>query len=145
MASINFFSEKITFKLKNKKKISVWIKKSIEMEGRSLESLSFIFCSDQYLLKINAEYLNHATLTDIITFDQSNGPSGGLEGDIYISIDRVKENAQQLQVSFDDEVSRVIIHGVLHLIGYTDKDDKSRVEMRKKEDAYLSLRNQSFT
>jgi probable rRNA maturation factor len=141
MASINFFSEEIIFKLKNKKEISNWIKKSIEKEGRSLECVNFIFCSDQYLLKINTEYLNHNTLTDIITFDQSNDLTGGLEADIYISIDRVKENASQLEILFDEEICRVIIHGILHLMGYTDKDEKSRLEMRKKEDAYLLLRN----
>lgn len=111
------------------------------MEGRTLELLNIIFCSDNYLLKINTEYLNHNTLTDIVTFDQSNSTADGLEGDIYISIERVKENAQMLQQSFDDELCRVMIHGVLHLIGYTDKSARAKIAMRKKEDAYLSLLN----
>jgi probable rRNA maturation factor len=140
MASINFFSEEINFKLKHPRKTSNWIKGSITKEKKSVESLNFIFCADSYLLEINTEYLNHKSLTDIITFNQSNNSKNGLEGDIYISIDRVIENSKKLKVLFDEELHRVIIHGVLHLIGYNDKDDNSKALMRKKEDAYLSLR-----
>ncbi len=145
MSSINFFTEEISFKFKNKKKIVTWILNSISKEKKSVESINFIFCSDEYLLEINTKYLNHKALTDIITFDQSSGNGIGLEGDIYISIDRVRENAVQLQVLFHHELHRVMIHGVLHLIGYKDKDTKSKLLMRKKEDAYLSLLNESFT
>jgi probable rRNA maturation factor len=139
MASINFFNEDIKFKLEHPIKTSRWIKESIKIEHKSLEQLNFIFCSDSFLLKINKEYLNHNTLTDIVTFDNREGEKPIL-GDIFISIDRVRENAEKFGVSFDSEIHRVIIHGVLHLIGYGDKDVKAKAKMRKKEDAYLSLR-----
>jgi rRNA maturation RNase YbeY len=139
MALINFFSEEIKFKLDHPIKTTRWIKEVIKAEKKSLNQLNFIFCSDLYLLQINKEYLNHKTLTDIVTFDNSDGDKSIL-GDIFISVDRVVENADQFKASFDQELHRVIIHGVLHLIGYGDKDDRSKAKMRKKEDAYLSLR-----
>jgi rRNA maturation RNase YbeY len=139
MSKINFFTEEIKFKLDHPIKTSRWIKETIKAEKTTLAQLNFIFCSDSYLLKFNTEYLNHNTFTDIITFD--NADEGGLmAGDIFISIDRVRENAQKFKVSFDTELHRVIIHGVLHLLGYGDKDIPSKTKMRKKEDAYLSLR-----
>jgi len=101
--------------------------------------LNFIFCSDNYLLKINVEHLNHDTYTDIITFDYSK--EDRISGDIFISIDRVEENAKSHKTSFENELHRVIIHGVLHLLGYGDKEPGQKAEMRQKEDFCLSLRD----
>ena len=139
MPSIKFFTEDIDFKLPHPRKTSSWIKSTIQKEKQVLTSLNYIFCSDEYLFSINVEYLNHKTYTDIITFDMSEG-SGSIEGDIFISIERVKENAEELEVPFEVELHRVIIHGALHLIGYSDKTSTQKSTMRKKEDAYLSLR-----
>jgi probable rRNA maturation factor len=139
MAAINFFSQVSSFKVPHPRKTSAWIQATIKKEKGKLGQLNFIFCSDEDLLKINIEYLNHKTYTDIITFDTSDG-EGPLEGDIFISIDRVKDNAGKLELAFVDELHRVIIHGVLHLLGYSDKTPTKKKEMRKKEDAYLSLR-----
>jgi rRNA maturation RNase YbeY len=140
MLPINFFSEKVRFKLPAPQKTRSWIKKVIDQEGRELGSLNIIFCSDSYLLKLNQDHLNHDTLTDIITFDYTEGPKSPLSGDIFISIHRVRENASKFDNSFDAELHRVIIHGVLHLLGYTDKSKSQKSTMRIKEDAYLSLR-----
>lgn len=139
MPVINFFSEDVAFKLKHPRKTTNWIKESILKEKRILQGLNYIFCSDEYLLQMNLEYLNHKTLTDIITFDNSEIPKH-IAGDIFISIDRVKENADKFGRPFDEELHRVIIHGALHLVGYTDKDNRNKALMRKKEDTYLSLR-----
>lgn len=139
MAAVQFFSQGISFKLKDQKKVIRWVNQTIKAEGAKLGSLNFIFCSDQYLADINRQYLNHNTFTDIITFDNSEDQSD-IEGDIFISIERVKENAQSLDLPFIDELHRVLIHGVLHLLGYSDKRPSKKKEMRGKEDAYLSLR-----
>jgi rRNA maturation RNase YbeY len=139
MALINYFSEDISFKLPKPLKTSAWIKRVVAHEEKKLIQLNYIFCSDDYLLRINQNYLNHKTLTDIVTFDNS-GDEGVIEGDVFISIERVLDNATKLQLDFDQELHRVIIHGVLHLIGYADKSKMQKMEMRKKEDAYLSLR-----
>lgn len=139
MALINFFSEEIDFTLPKPRRTSQWIKDSAKHEKKSLKSINIIFCSDKYLNEINIQYLNHQTFTDIITFDQSEDPSI-LEGDIFISIERIHDNSVKFNTSFDNELHRVIIHGVLHLIGYTDKKVADKELMRKKEDAYLSLR-----
>jgi probable rRNA maturation factor len=139
MAAINFFSQDIPFKIRTPRKISAWISRVLKKEGQNLHQLNFVFCSDQYLGSLNIQYLNHKTLTDIITFDNSDG-SGNIEGDIFISIDRVEENAKKYSRTFDDELHRVLIHGVLHLVGYSDKTLRNKAEMRKKEDACLSLR-----
>ena len=139
MPSITFFEEDIKFKLKQKKSIRGWIVNTINTEGYKLKSLSFIFCSDNYLLQINQQYLNHDTLTDIITFDNSD--QGGLVmGDIFISVDRIRENATQLQITETDEMHRVMIHGVLHLLGYKDKTVDDKKKMTQKEDFYLQQR-----
>lgn len=142
MAAVDFFAQDISFKLRKPRKTKQWILEAIARERKQLEHLNYIFCSDAYLLSMNEQYLNHKTLTDIITFDNS-GKKGIIEGDIFISIERVKSNAEELQTSFDEELHRVMIHGVLHLIGYSDKSVTAKVRMRKKEDAYLSLRNKS--
>ena len=126
--------EDIDFQLVNQNLLSSWIEKTIESEGATLGAVSYIFCSDDYLHQMNVEYLNHDTLTDVITFPYNDNP---IEGDIFISIDRVKDNAQDLAVAFDDELHRVMIHGVLHLCGYSDKTDEQKAEMRQKEDEYL--------
>jgi probable rRNA maturation factor len=138
MASINFFSEKIRFSFKPERKTARWIKSIINGNGFNLSEINFIFCSDEHLGEINLQYLNHKTLTDIITFDYSDGDH--LQGDIFISIPRVKENALKFKVDFDTELHRVIIHGVLHLMGFKDKTKSQKAAMREKEDACLSLR-----
>lgn len=139
MPSVHYFYEDVNFKLSKSLITNRWIKKVIKIEKGKLDSLNFIFCSDAYLLEINKEYLNHNTYTDIITFDNSED-EGGLNGDIFISIERVKENAIKLQTPFEEELNRVMIHGVLHLMGHNDKSDQDKKLMRKREDAYLSLR-----
>ncbi len=137
MPSIDFLSEGITFKPKNQKKLRGWIRSVIQSEGRGFTSLAYIFCTDSYLLGLNRDYLKHKTLTDIITFDYSEGQD--VEGEIYISIDRVKENAIKFEKPFEDELHRVIIHGVLHILGFSDKSRAQKLTMRKKEEACLSL------
>ncbi len=138
-ASIQFFYEDIDFKLKNSRKITPWLKNAIKQEGKIAGDLNFIFCSDEHLIKINREYLHHDTYTDIITFDTSE-EQNRISGDIFISFDRVKENAAKFQTKIEDELHRVIMHGILHLVGYSDKTSKNKIIMREKEDAYLSLR-----
>ncbi|PSR55300.1 rRNA maturation RNase YbeY [Adhaeribacter arboris] len=137
---IEFISEEVDFTLKDVDKVKSWIDQVIVDHQFRLENITYIFCSDEYLYNINQTYLNHDTLTDIITFDNSDEEET-LESDIFISIDRVKENASQLNISFTDELHRVIIHGVLHLMGYDDKEESSKAIMRQKEDKYLSLRD----
>lgn len=139
MASINFFTQELDFKVPHPRKTKAWIKEVIRREKKTLQELNYIFCSDAYLLTINEQYLNHKTFTDIITFDNS-GQNGLIEGDIFISIERVADNAYTLGLDFEDELLRVMIHGVLHLSGYKDKNAQDRSAMRKKEDACLSLR-----
>lgn len=137
MPSINFLSEGIDFKPKNQNKLKSWIKRVIESEGRELSSLVYIFCGDTYLLSINQDYLKHKTLTDIITFDYSE--SDQVDGEIYISIERVQENALRFEKTFEEELHRVMIHGVLHILGLKDKSPAQKSAMRKKEEACLSL------
>lgn len=136
---INFFNEDVQFTLKDKIRIRQWIRKSIEIEDFKLGELNFIFCSDSYLLQINQEYLKHDTYTDIITFDNSEN-SELISGDIFISIDRVTENAERLQINLQNELHRVMIHGVLHLMGYPDKKKEEKLLMTSKEDFYLAQR-----
>jgi probable rRNA maturation factor len=136
MAGIDFHNQDISFKLSNPRKTKLWIKAAIKDEGYRLNQVNYIFCSDEYLREMNIEYLNHKTYTDIITFDNSD-EKGQIEGDIFISIDRVRENAIKLKTEFSDELRRVLIHGILHLIGYSDKSARKKAEMRKREDFYL--------
>ena len=140
MAKVLFFSESVDFSIARPLKIVRWIKRVIKTEGFTPGDLNIIFCNDEGLREINIQYLNHTTYTDIITFDHSEEP-GIVEGDIFISIDRVKENAIKLGSLFDDELHRVIIHGVLHLIGYRDKQPEEKKLMRLKEDACLLMRD----
>jgi rRNA maturation RNase YbeY len=122
---------------KDRTKIKEWIKQAIKKEKYKLGELSYNFCSDEYLLQINIEHLNHDFYTDIITFELNEDKT--IIGDIYISIDRVKDNAKQNNKSFTNELMRVLIHGVLHLCSYKDKTKKDAANMREKEDYYLSL------
>jgi rRNA maturation RNase YbeY len=139
MASgIHFHIEEIEFKIPHPLKTKKWLSSAAEKEGFSIKEINYIFCSDVYLLQINKEYLNHNYLTDIITFDNSE-EEGLIESDIFISIDRVKDNSIEFQENFERELKRVMIHGLLHLIGYGDKSPKEKIEMRKREEAYLSL------
>ncbi|WP_179344613.1 rRNA maturation RNase YbeY [Winogradskyella ursingii] len=135
MISFNYETD---FKLNNPHAVSQWISKTIEEENRTEGEINYIFCNDEYLYKINVDFLNHDTLTDIISFDYSVGNE--LHGDIYISIDRVKENANDFAVDFQDELARVMIHGVLHYCGYKDKLEHEAKTMRRKEDFYLGRR-----
>lgn len=135
-SKINFYSEN-SFKLQNPEKYSLWIENVISSEEKKLEEISYIFCNDDYLLNLNEEYLNHDTYTDIITFDYSIGRI--LQGDIYISTERVKENSEIYNVSFEEELRRVIVHGVLHLCGYKDKTNEESSIMREKEDEKIQL------
>ena len=116
-----------------------WLTQVATTENCDILSLSYIFCSDQYLHRINVEYLDHDTLTDIITFELGNPHDENIEGEIYISIDRVLDNADQMSVDFIMELSRVLVHGLLHLIGYPDKTTEEKEMMRGKEDHYLAL------
>lgn len=132
---INFNYEEIDFSLKNEERISSWITNTISEEAYKLEEINYVFCDDKYLHKLNLEFLNHDTLTDIISFDYSVGKL--IQGDIFISIERVKDNAMNFSVSFEEELHRVIIHGVLHYCGYKDKTDADSKIMREKENHYL--------
>lgn len=135
-SKINFYSEN-DFELGNSSHYSTWIEKVIATEGHKLEELSYIFCDDEYLLDLNRDYLDHDTYTDIITFDYSVGKI--VQGDIYISTERVAENAREYNVSFEEELRRVIIHGVLHLCGYRDKTAEETSLMRKKEEEKMKM------
>ena len=141
---IQFFNEDISFTIKHKGKIRSWINRSAKSENRRTGFINIILCSDRYLLSINKRHLNHNTFTDIITF-QYNEADNELSGDIYISIERVKENAEIFKQSFETELARVIIHGILHLAGYQDCDKQDKVLMRQKEDLYLSQRFPDFS
>lgn len=141
MHEINFFYEDTPFSLDQAAATSKWVTHIVTLENHQVKAVNFIFCSDQYLHKINLDYLNHDNFTDIITFDNKE-ENGLLEADIFISIERVMENARELNKPFQTELNRVIIHGILHLIGYQDKTSDQKKEMRKKEEACLSLRNQ---
>ena len=135
----NFFSEKITYSPKNKKKIRKLIELICKDQNKSLVFLNCIFCSDNYLLEINKKYLKHNFYTDVITFDHREKGDKNIEGDVYISIDRVKENAKLYGVKTESELTRVIIHGVLHLCGFGDKNKKEKKIMGDKENKYISL------
>jgi probable rRNA maturation factor len=139
MPAITFHEEDITYKLKNKTAVRKWITDTIKAEGYSLRELTYIFCTDEYLLQINRQYLDHDTYTDIITFDNSED-KGIIVGDIFISIERIRENAARFGVTDVQELHRVIIHGTLHLLGYKDKSVADKKKMTLKEDFYLDKR-----
>jgi|TARA_X000001036_G_C20577618_1_gene765362 rRNA maturation RNase YbeY len=131
---INYFSS-TDYVVNNKDELTLWLEAAIIKEGRTLGELVFNFCSDETLLKINKEFLNHDTLTDVITFDYC--VNNEVSGEVFISTERVRENANEYQQSFDQEKRRVMIHGVLHLCGYKDKTDKDRALMSEMESFYL--------
>ncbi len=129
--------ENLGFSLKEKASIKNWISKILKQEGKTPGSISYFFCTDEYLLHINRQFLQHDFYTDIITFDYSEKTK--VEGEIFISIDRVKENAHSFKQPFERELMRTIIHGILHLCGYTDKTAANKKTMRAKEDAAIKL------
>ena len=135
MSQIYFFSEETPFHLENPSIYEKWLRSVASEENNGINQLNYIFCSDEYLLKINIEHLNHNTFTDVITFEYASMP---IEGDIFISVDRIKENASEFNVSFMNELNRVMVHGLLHLLGYKDKTKEDKIEMTRKEDHYLS-------
>jgi rRNA maturation RNase YbeY len=135
---INFHAEAIDFKVLNPIKTKRWLKSVIESEGFELSEINYIFCNDEYLHTINVEFLQHDTLTDIITFDNSEEDQL-IEGDIFVSVERIIDNTKDFNTSFEQEFKRVIVHGVLHLCGYFDKTVKDEMLMRDKEDYYLRL------
>ncbi|RYE38151.1 MAG: rRNA maturation RNase YbeY [Sphingobacteriales bacterium] len=134
---INYFSEDINYVLKSKRKIKTWILGAIVAEDYQLDELNFIFCSDDYLLRINQQYLDHDTYTDVVTFDNSEALKT-ITGDIFISIDRIRENAAIYGHSAQVELCRVMIHGTLHLLGYRDKTKAEKQRMTEKENYYLA-------
>jgi probable rRNA maturation factor len=140
MSAINFFTEDVNYTLKSKTSIKKWIKETVIAEGYQLNELNFIFCSDEYLLRVNQDFLQHDYYTDVITFDNSETLKTIL-GDIFISIDRVKDNAKQNKATIHDELCRIMIHGTLHLLGYRDKTKKAKIEMTNREDFYLNARS----
>ena len=139
---IRYFTEDIDFAFKGKSVHNAWLKAVSEEEGRRPGQISVIFCSDPYLLEINRKYLGHDYYTDIITFDYSEGDT--ISGDLFISVDTVRSNAEYYSADFKDELDRVIVHGVLHLIGYDDHTDEQSAEMRAKENHYLERRPEFF-
>ena len=135
---VSYFQEDIRFELKGKALNNRWLKMVAESEVKKLGPLSIIFCSDNYILDINIKYLQHDYFTDIITFDYCEGDV--VSGDLFISIDSVRENALHYGVRFEDELDRVMVHGLLHLIGYDDHTAEETALMRQKEDYYISIK-----
>ncbi|WP_333807731.1 rRNA maturation RNase YbeY [Flavobacterium sp.] len=134
MISFNYETD---FELENEAQYEDWISRIIESEGFEEGEINYIFCDDQYLHKINVEYLDHDTLTDIISFDYTVGNL--IQGDIFVSVERVKDNANDYNVSFEDELKRVLSHGVLHYCGYKDKSPEDEALMRSKEEEKMQM------
>ena len=134
MIEFNYVVENQLF---NNELYANWLRKVVTSEAKLLGDIVYIFCDDVYLLKINQEYLQHDTFTDIITFDYSSGNT--IAGDLFISTERVRENALQFDVAFEDELRRVMVHGILHLVGYGDKDQGEEKLMRSKEEEKMKL------
>lgn len=135
---ISYYFQDTDFKFRDRRKTNEWLKLAAESEIRRIGNISIIFCSDNYVLDINQKYLQHDYFTDIITFDYCEGDR--LSGDLFISVDSVRENSVEFGTAFKDELNRVIIHGLLHLVGYDDHTEKDIKLMRSKENYYLSLR-----
>lgn len=131
------FNYELDFTLDNEQEYEDWLSEVITSESKTEGEINYIFCDDDYLLEINQQYLDHDTLTDIISFDYSIG--NDLHGDIFISIDRVKENALDFNVSFEEELKRVLVHGILHYCGYKDKSESEEKLMRQKEDEKIKM------
>lgn len=138
-SSIHFHSECISFALKQKKQAKNWIKTIAESFKKEIDFINFIFCSDNYLKEINHKHLNHNYFTDIVTFNYNS--ENKISGDLFLSIDRIRENAKTYQVTFEEELHRVMCHGILHLIGFNDKTASEQKIMREKENFCLSLKN----
>ncbi len=134
---IQYFNEDVPLPKLKKRKSTNWIKETILSEGKRLGDISFIFCSDNYLLEVNKTYLDHDYFTDIITFDYVEGTL--INGDIFISVDRVRDNSVEFKTTFEDEMNRILIHGILHLLGYKDKKKSDKLLMTEKEDFFLNL------
>ena len=134
---IRFFKEQTSFPIKNSSLLKERLLSLAAEHGYTIRALNYIFCDDEYLLQMNEQYLRHDTLTDILTFDHSESPTT-IEGDIFISAERVKENAQKFKTTFENELSRVMAHGLLHLMGYRDKTPSEKSAMRAKEEAFLT-------
>ena len=132
---INYFFEDTNFKFNKRRATSKWLKSAIALENKKLGDISIIYCSDDYLLEINKQYLSHDYYTDVITFNYCEGDL--ISGDIFISVDTIKANAEEYGASFDNELCRVMVHGILHLIGYDDDCEANQLIMRQKEDFYL--------
>ena len=143
MSELNFFTQETNFRIRKIRLLKKWLFETIKAENETLDTLSIIITSDEYLHQMNVEHLNHDTLTDVITFEY-NEENEPIQGDIFISIDRVKENANQFKQRQLDELHRIIIHGTLHLLGYKDKCDSDKKQMTQKEDYYLSLRPENL-
>lgn len=141
MDTIHFHAEDIAFEHSQSAVIKEWLTSVAKQENNDISTVSFIFCSDEYLHKINVEYLNHDDLTDVITFQYSEPNSGKIEGDIFISTERIAENAKTYDVDFYHELHRVIVHGTLHLLGYGDKSPEDKKQMTEKENFYLKQLN----
>ena len=139
--SIKYFNEDVPLPKIKKRRTSNWIKETILLEEKIVGDVSFIFCSDNYLLEVNKKYLTHDYYTDIITFDYVEGEL--ISGDIFISTDRVIENAKEFSTTMENELNRILIHGILHLLGYKDKIKKDKELMTFKEDYYLNVLNVS--
>jgi rRNA maturation RNase YbeY len=135
--SLSFQNQLISFLPKNRNQLKSWIRNVISMEGKNDGDISFIFTNDDNLLDINLKYLKHDFFTDIISFDYSEGLT--VSGDIFISLDRVRENSENLKTDLNEELKRVIIHGILHLCGYKDKTSEERVVMTNKENSSLQI------
>lgn len=135
--SIRFSAQSVNFDLREASKVKKWLTKVVIRRGKSVGNINYLFCDDEYLLEVNRQYLNHDTYTDIITFDYVAG--GLISGDILISIERVKDNAGKFGVTFECELHRVIVHGVLHLLGQGDKTEEEAREMRRQEEEALML------
>ena len=131
------FNYETDFTLDNEEAIAAWLTNVITSENKKEGEINYIFCDDEYLHKINLEYLNHDTLTDIISFDYTMGNE--ISGDIFVSVERVKDNAKDFNVAFSDELKRVLVHGVLHYCGYKDKGEAEELLMRSKEDEKIAL------
>lgn len=136
------FNYELDYSLDNEEGISQWISSVISSEQFEVGEINYIFCNDDYLHKLNLEFLEHDALTDIISFDYKVGKK--LHGDIFISIDRVMENSKKFDVSFGNELNRVIVHGILHFCGYNDKSDDEKMLMREKENFYLGNLNKKL-
>ncbi len=140
---INFFTEEIDFNLKKSDDIKVWLVKCASIYSVDIQIVNYVFSDDNYVLEVNKEHLNHDFYTDIITFDLRDAKGQPIEADIFVSIDRVKDNSISLDIPFETELNRVLVHGLLHLIGYSDKSEEEALEMRAQEDKCLSLLSQS--